>query len=248
MIYVVIPARYESTRFPGKPLAQIAGKTMIQRVYEQAKKSTLVDKVIVATDDNKIFDHVSSFGGEVVLTSSEHQSGTDRIAEVIQKEDNADIIINVQGDEPIIPPEAIDLIAQPLLKEPEVQMSTLIRKCQSEEDFHNPNIVKAVIDKNNFALYFSRSCIPYIRNKDRISHYLHIGLYAYRRETLLQLCKIPPANLEQCEGLEQLRALYNGIKIKALITDYQPVSVDIPEDVAKVEDYIKKSRCLFGGL
>lgn len=237
MIKVIIPARYQSTRFPGKPLALIAGKSMIQRVYEQASKASLVQEVIVATDDQRIYDAVIAFSGNVVMTADTHQSGTDRLAEVALKQQDIDIIVNVQGDEPVIPPECIDMAVQPLIDDPSVSMATLVRKCTSAEDLHNPNIVKAVLAKNNFALYFSRSCIPFERNQTELSHYLHIGLYVYRRQTLLQLSQLEPALIERTESLEQLRALYNGINIKAVVVDYAPIGVDTPEDIIKVEQH-----------
>lgn len=247
MIYVIIPARYHSTRFLGKPLAIIAGKTMIQRVYEQAQKATLVDSVLVATDNKKIEEHVKTFGGMAVLTSPNHISGTDRLAEVVYRDLNIDIAVNVQGDEPIISPESIDLAIKPLLDDPDVAMTTLIRKCQPEDNLNNWNSVKVVIDKEGYAMYFSRSCIPFVRNKVKADHYIHVGLYAYKRDTLLKLSNFKPPNIEKSEDLEQLRALYNGIKIKTVLTDYYPISVDVPEDIAKVEAQIKKSRCLMAG-
>ena len=240
MIYAIIPARYQSTRFPGKPLAMIDGKMMIQRVYEQTLKASLVDEVVIATDDKRIEDAVLSFGGKVIMTSSEHKSGTDRLAEVVRKNYTINIAVNIQGDEPVIPPECIDMAIRPLMDDDKIAMSTLIRKCYSEEDLNNPNIVKTVINKDGLALYFSRSCIPYKRNNSSLDHYLHIGLYVYRRETLLQLSHLSPSDIEETEGLEQLRALYNGIKIKTVLTDYSPVSVDIPDDIEKVEKYLKK--------
>lgn len=247
MINVIIPARYQSTRFPGKPLAVIDGKTMIRRVYEQAQKATVVNDVIVATDDERIRQEVESFGGRVIMTSLRHKSGTDRLAEVVSADKTIEIVVNVQGDEPVIPPEAIDMAVRPLIDDPEISMSTLIRKCGSREDLENSNIVKVVTDKEGFALYFSRSCIPFIRNEFKTDHYLHIGLYVYRRETLLGLSYLPTADIEECEGLEQLRALYNKIKIKTVLANYNPISVDVPEDVVKVEEYLKKSRSLLAG-
>lgn len=239
MIYALIPARYHSTRLPGKPLKMIAGKSMIQRTYEQAQKAKLVDEVIVATDDERIQNAVLGFGGKVIMTSSNHTSGTDRLAEIAINNQMIDIIVNVQGDEPIISPECIDQAIKPLIDDDSVMMSTLIRKCTDKEDLENNNIVKVVFDKDDFAMYFSRSCIPFERSKSLMDHYLHIGLYVYRCDTLIQLSKMPPALIEQSESLEQLRALYNGIKIKTVITDYTPISVDIPEDIKKVEEFIR---------
>lgn len=239
MIKVIIPARYQSSRFPGKPLAMIAGKSMIQRVYEQAQKARLVQEVVVATDDQRVYNAVQAFGGQVIMTSDQHQSGTDRLAEVARAQQDIDIIVNVQGDEPVIPPEAIDMAIQPLVDDPEICMGTLVRKCANPEDLKNPNIVKAVLDKNSYALYFSRSLIPYKRNNAGIDYYLHIGLYVYRKETLLQLSQLEPAPIERTESLEQLRALYNGIRIKAVVADYAPIGVDTPEDIQKVEKYLE---------
>ncbi|MEW5819275.1 MAG: 3-deoxy-manno-octulosonate cytidylyltransferase [Cyanobacteriota bacterium] len=247
MIYAIIPARYQSTRFPGKPLTMIDGKPMIQRVYEQASKARLIDEVLIATDSEKIKEAVLTFGGKVVMTSEKHNSGTDRLAEVVLNNNDIDIAVNVQGDEPVIPPECIDDALRPFIDNPDIKMGTLIRKCNDQQDLNNPNIVKVVIDKEFNALYFSRSCIPYIRNNAESVHYLHIGLYVYRRETLLALSNLPQSDIEKTEGLEQLRALYNNIRIKTVLTDYSPIGVDIPEDVEKVEQYIKKSRSLFGG-
>lgn len=247
MIYAVIPARYDSTRFPGKPLVRISGVTMIQRVYEQALKARLVDKVIVATDDERIKNVVTAFGGNAVMTSKEHNSGTDRIAEVILNKSDADIIVNLQGDEPIIHPESIDNAVKPLLEQSNIGMSTLIRKCENKKDLDNPNIVKVVIDRDAYAIYFSRSCVPYIRNEGGINHYLHVGLYVYKRDTLLKLSQLSQSELELTESLEQLRAIYNGIKIKTVMTDYIPISVDIPGDVKTVEEQIKKLTLSLGG-
>lgn len=239
MIYIVIPARYASSRFPGKPLAKILGKTMIQRVYEQALKSQLASSVIVATDDFKIAEHVESFGGKYIITREDHQTGTDRIAEVVEKIDDAQIIVNVQGDEPLICPKSIDMAIQAMLDNSNLEMSTLVRESFSDNEFTNPNIVKVAIDKDSYALYFSRSIIPFARNNDDLPYYIHIGLYVYRRNTLLQLSKLPMAAIEHKESLEQLRALYNGIKIKTVTTSYMPISVDSPDDIEKVEAVIE---------
>jgi 3-deoxy-manno-octulosonate cytidylyltransferase (CMP-KDO synthetase) len=240
MIYAILPARYDSTRFPGKPLAMIAGKTMIERVYEQAQKASLIDYIVVATDDTRIEQAVKSFGGNVIMTSRDHKSGTDRLAEVVKNNENIDIAVNIQGDEPLISPDSIDMAIRPFFEDTSIQMTTLIRKCQNPEDLKNTNVVKVVKDKNHFALYFSRSCIPYQRNQTYCDYYLHIGLYAYRRETLLTLSSLPQAEIEQTESLEQLRALYNGISIKTVLTDYCPIGVDTPGDIEKVETFLKK--------
>lgn len=239
MIYALIPARYQSTRLPGKPLEMISGKSMIQRTYEQAQKAQLVDDVIVATDDERIQQAVLAFGGKVIMTSSTHTSGTDRLAEIAKNNKDIDIIVNVQGDEPIISPECIDKAVKPLIDDHNIMMSTLIRKCEEQRDLENNNIVKVVFDRDDFAMYFSRSCIPFKRTAGLMDHYLHIGLYVYRRETLIQLSEMAPAPIEQTESLEQLRALYHGIKIKTVKTNYTPISVDVPDDIKKVEEFIR---------
>ena len=242
MIYAVIPARYASTRFPGKPLAKIAGKPLIQWVYEKASQAKLIDKVVVATDHKKIYDAVESFGANVVMTSDKHQSGTDRIAEVLQNNTDAKIIVNVQGDEPLIASSSIDNVVKPLMDDPTLKMTTLIRECAALEDLENPHIVKVVTDKDNYALYFSRSCIPHMRTKHLKKHYLHIGIYGYTRETVLMLNQLEQVDIEKIESLEQLRALYHGIRIKTVLTKYTPVGVDTPEDLEKVQYLLKKDH------
>lgn len=239
MIYAIIPARFASTRFPGKPLVKIAGKPMIQRVYEQVSKASLIEEVCVATDNRDIYDTVAQFGGNVVMTADTHLSGTDRLAEVVKKNDKITIAVNIQGDEPLISPECIDLSVKPLLDNPEIEMATLIRKACKEDDLHNPNAVKVVIDKEGYALYFCRNCVPYIRNEGKADHFFHLGIYAYRRETLLHLSSLEPSPIELSESLEQLRALYNGIRIKTSLTTYCPIGVDTPEDLQKAEKFIQ---------
>ncbi len=233
-ILAVIPARYDSTRFPGKPLADIKGKPMIQHVYERVKESKLIDKVIVATDDERIFDVVKSFNGKVVMTSKEHESGTDRICEVIKKI-KCDIVVNVQGDEPGINSKDIDKTIKPLIKNKKINISTLAIRIENDSDLTDENKVKVVFDKNNFALYFSRSCIPFDRehtnNVKQSEFYKHIGLYVYTRKFLLRLKKLKPSNLEKLEKLEQLRFLDNGEKIKVVLTDRESLSIDTPSDL-----------------
>ena len=238
----VIPARYKSTRLEGKPLADIEGKPMIQHVYERVSKSNSLDDIIVATDDNRIIDVVNSFGGKAALTSENHPSGSDRVAEVAEKLD-ADIVVNIQGDEPFINPEMIDEVIEPF-NEPNLVMVTLMHEVLDESDFQNPNVVKVVVDNNGFALYFSRSLIPYPRNKINYHVYEHIGLYAYRKGFLLKLTKLPTTPLEKIESLEQLRVLENGYKIKVILTkkDYIPLSVDTQDDLEKARKYAKQLK------
>jgi 3-deoxy-manno-octulosonate cytidylyltransferase (CMP-KDO synthetase) len=238
----IIPARYGSTRFPGKPLADIDGKTMIQRVYEQCIKSKRLSKVIIATDDERIFNHVKEFGGEAVMTSPQHLSGTDRCAEILKK-DNAkvwDAVINIQGDEPYIHPDQIDLLCS-TFDDKQTRISTLVKKISSTDELFNHNNVKVVMNKNNEAIYFSRSPIPYNRNfpehewLKHSSYYKHIGIYGYRVETLLEISELTKTNLEVTESLEQLRWIENAYVIKAAVTSYDSIAIDTPEDLEKVK-------------
>ncbi|MEJ5963379.1 3-deoxy-manno-octulosonate cytidylyltransferase [Pedobacter immunditicola] len=235
----IIPSRYASTRFPGKPLVKIAGKSMIRRVYEQATKSKSLDEVVVATDDLRIVEEVKSFGGKFVLTHSNHQSGTDRCAEVITKLPHFDTIINIQGDEPFIDPEQIDLLAGCFL-DGSVQLATLIKGITTEEELFNTNIPKVVLNAFEEAIYFSRQTIPYLRNttqKDWLTahqFYKHIGIYGYSSEALLAITKLPPSILELAENLEQLRWLENGYKIKTKITTLETLAIDTPDDLDKL--------------
>ncbi len=232
----IIPARYASTRFPGKPLIDLLGKSMIRRVYEQCKKSKLLDSVIVATDDQRIFDHVIAFGGEVRMTSTQHNTGTSRCAEIASQFVDAQIIVNIQGDEPTIHPEQID----ELLEISGNGIATQAKKIERSENLFDPNVAKVVFDKNQNALYFSRQAIPHIRSVDpkdwfnSHTYYKHIGMYSYDRTTLLKLNDLPSSNLENMESLEQLRWLDHGIKIKVGITNYESLSIDVLEDVEKV--------------
>lgn len=238
----IIPARYASTRFPGKPLVDIGGKTMIQRVYDQVSK--VLDDVYVATDDERIFDKVRSFGGKVIMTSDAHRSGTDRCYEAFTKlEDWFDVVINVQGDEPFIQPEQIEALKN-CFADDETQIATLVKKITDKdgvEVLFNPNTPKVVIDKQNNALYFSRSPIPYKRGSDEKNwmaehdYYKHVGVYAYRSEVLSQIVQMPPSKLELAESLEQLRWLENGLKIKAGFTEVETVGIDTPEDLEKIK-------------
>ena len=239
----IIPARYASTRFPGKPLAVLGGKTVIQRVYEQV--SSVLSEVYVATDDERIFSCVESFGGKAVMTRADHQSGTDRIQEAMEKTaTQADVIINVQGDEPFIQPSQIKMLMQ-LFDDPSTQIGTLGKRFESIEAVENPNSPKIVTDQRGFALYFSRSVIPFIRGKaheDWLGEYpflKHLGVYAYRREVLAEVTLLPQSSLEKAESLEQLRWLQNGYRIRVGLTDVETVGIDTPEDLQRAEEFLK---------
>jgi 3-deoxy-manno-octulosonate cytidylyltransferase (CMP-KDO synthetase) len=235
----IIPARYASTRFPGKPLVDIAGKSMIQRVYEQAKKCTQLCEVIVATDDNRIFEHVNSFGGKAEMTSSTHQSGTDRCAEVAKNHPEYDVIINIQGDEPYIDPEQISKLIS-CFDDPGTQIATLIKKISNEQELNNTNSPKVIINKNSEAIYFSRSPLPHIRGQEpqnwlqHFTYFKHIGIYGYRADILKQITKLPVSSLEKAESLEQLRWVENGYKIKVAETEIETIAIDTPEDLKKL--------------
>ena len=238
----IIPARYESTRFPGKPLIDLKGKSMIQRVYEGASASKFLNEVIVATDDKRIYEHVISFGGNVKITRPEHQSGTDRCGEVLQTLQDVDVVINIQGDEPLINYKQLDELAK-AFEDPKVQIATLgIENC-TNKDLLNPNRIKLVKDINNDALYFSRSVIPYAReNTNGASKYdyvRHIGVYAYRAETLKTIVNLPTCSLETIESLEQLRWMFNGFKIRVVKTEIETPNIDVPADVNAVLELIK---------
>jgi len=235
----IIPARYASTRFPAKALVDIGGKSMIQRVYEQASKATKLSQVIVATDDQRIMDHVLGFGGEAVMTSENHQSGTDRCFEALTKTDGVyDYVINIQGDEPFISPQPIDSLADELTGS--IELATLVKIIDSDDILFNVNVPKAVLNKRNEILYFSRQTIPYIRNREQDqwlenhTFYKHIGIYAYRSDVLAELTKLPVSSLEKAEALEQLRWLENGYSIKAVITSDDSHGVDTPDDLDRV--------------
>ncbi|MBL1281134.1 MAG: 3-deoxy-manno-octulosonate cytidylyltransferase [Fluviicola sp.] len=233
----IIPARFESSRFPGKPLIDLKGKSMIQRVYEGASKSTLISEVIVATDDQRIFKEVQSFGGQVMMTDANHSTGTDRCGEVA-KNTEADVVINIQGDEPLIDFHQLDELVA-VFEDETVQIATLAKKGVSHEELHNPNRIKVVLNKQNDALYFSRSAVPNSANAKeevigKFDFLRHIGVYAYRKETLLELVKLPKTQLEQIESLEQLRWMYNEYKIRVVETEIETPNIDVPEDVEKV--------------
>lgn len=234
-IICVIPARYASTRLPGKPLADIAGKPMIVRVYERALKAKIPSEVIAAVDDERVFSAVEKAGGKVVMTKKDHPTGTDRLAEVAQKFPDVDVIINIQGDEPLIDPDIIDALAKQFENNPELQMAT-VKTPMQEDEKNEPSNVKVITDKNDYALYFSRSLIPYPRNDVGVTVYKHIGIYGYKRDFLLNYAKMAPTPLEQTESLEQLRALENGYKIKVITTDKHFVGVDTKEDLQRVNE------------
>ena len=239
MILGVIPARYGSTRFPGKALARLGGKTLIQLVWERAKAAKRLDRLVVATDDGRIRDAVRAFGGEAVMTSPSLRSGTDRAWAAV-KDFPAQIVVNIQGDEPLLTPPMIDGLVDGLRKEPEAQMATLRFKMKGPEGYEDPNVVKVVSDGNGWALYFSRSPIPATRSGDSRSlvWYKHIGLYAYRRGLLEKFVAWPPSALESAENLEQLRALERGVRIKVLDSPQNTIGVDTPEDLKRVEAII----------
>lgn len=250
-ITAIIPARYGSTRFEGKALADICGKPMIQHVYERTCRSNLVSEVVVATDDERILTAVRKFGGRAEMTSTGHETGTDRLAEVAARMDS-DIIVNVQGDEPLIEPAMIDEAIEPLTKDATLVMSTLKERIKSLHDFLTPNVVKVVTDWEGYALYFSRSPLPNFRDKwndlkdekfaaGKLLCYKHVGLYVYRREFLLQFSQMSPTYLELSEKLEQLRVLENGYRIKVVETSYDSIGVDTPADLAAVVEKMREA-------
>ena len=240
-VICVIPARYASTRLPGKPLKLIGGKPMIQRVYEQAKKAVRPAEVIVATDNSRVYDAVIAFGGSACMTREDHPNGTSRLAEVAEKYPDADVIVNVQGDEPMIPPEIIDRLADAFVKEPDLKMATM-KAPMEEGEYDDPSAVKVVTDKNGYALYFSRSLMPYPRNRSELFKvYKHVGIYAYTRTFLMEYAAMEPTPLEQVESLEQLRVLENGYKIKVLESDFRGIGVDTPEDLEAVNKLFEQS-------
>lgn len=238
----IIPARYASTRFPAKALADIGGKPMIQRVYEQASKAKSLSKVVVATDHSDIEKAIKSFDGNYCMTSADHQSGTDRCNEVISIEKDFDYVINIQGDEPFIDPTQIDLLAEAL--NGDTQLATLVKKIDSQDELFDPNVVKCVVSEDKHALYFSRSTVPHIRNEDQKNwlksgaHYKHIGIYGYRSDVLKTVANLPPSPLEKTEALEQLRWLENGYKIRVEETQIQSIGIDTPEDLEKIKSFL----------
>ena len=238
-VLCVIPARYASTRLPGKPLKDIAGNPMICRVYDRASEAEKIAAAIVATDDERIYEAVRQHGGKAVMTRKDHPTGTDRLAEVAEKYPDVDLIINVQGDEPLIEPSLIDELAAAFEEDAALQMATVCTEIQDKEEQENPNNVKVVMDKNGYALYFSRSLMPYPRHAGT-PVYKHIGIYAYKRDFLLRYAKMEETPLEHAESLEQLRALENGYRIKVIKTPYRFVGVDTEEDLAKVNEIFRQ--------
>lgn len=234
---IIIPARYGSSRLEGKPLIKVGGKPIIQWVYEKAQQSKLADIIIVATDDKRIYDAVNSFGGNAEMTSVDHKCGSDRIKEVVMRHPEISYIVNLQGDEPLIKPESIDEVARNVKEDSLADISTLIRKITPEEA-ENQNLVKCVIDNNGFALYFSRSKIPFERNIGKSDFYGHLGIYGYKREALIKMTELPQSSYEMSESLEQLRALQNGMRIKTSVVDFVPVGIDTAEDVEKFKSLL----------
>lgn len=234
---IIIPARYGSSRLEGKPLIVVCGKPIIQWVYEKAQLAKLADIIIVATDDQRIYDAVKSFGGNVEMTSPEHKCGSDRIKEVVMRHPEISYVVNLQGDEPLIKPESIDAVAKNVKEDKLADISTLIRKITPEEA-ENPNLVKCVVDNLGFAMYFSRSKIPFERNVVKSDFYGHLGIYGYKRDALIKMTELPQSSYEMSESLEQLRALQNGMKIKTSVVDFIPVGIDTIEDLEKFKSII----------
>ena len=241
-VIIVIPARYGSTRLPGKPLVPIAGTSMIQRVYERAKLSKMATHVIVATDDDRIVKAVNAFGGEARMTRAEHRTGTERVAEVAAHS-NGQVFVNVQGDEPLLNPDVVDTAINALLQDPAAQIATVATPIKVPGDIMDPNICKTVLDFDDNALYFSRAPIPWVRDeagKVQVRHLKHLGLYVFQRDALLEYPTLPQGTLEKIEQLEQLRWLENGWKIRVAEVEHDSVSVDVPEDIARVESILQK--------
>ena len=239
-VVIVIPARYGSTRLPGKPLVSLAGKSMIQRVYERARLAQRADRVIVATDDERIVKAVEGFGGEARMTRPDHRTGTERVAEVAAHTEG-DVFVNVQGDEPLLDPVAVDTAVNALLEEPAATIATVATPLQSAADIMDPNVVKTVLDFDGNALYFSRAPIPWVRDsgsKIQARHLKHLGLYVFQRDALLEYPTLPQGELERIEQLEQLRWMENGLKIRVAEVEHDAVSVDVPADVERVEKLI----------
>lgn len=239
-IAVIIPARYGSSRLEGKPLLRVNNKPIIQWVWEKAKTCPSIDRVIVATDDERIFNACKEFGAEVEMTSVNHKSGSDRIAEVASRHEEIGYIINLQGDEPLIEQENIELVIKGVLEDDKTDISTLVREIEDEDEINNPNLVKCVFDFNNYAMYFSRSKIPFERNAGKSKFYGHLGIYGYKKEALFKMTKLPQTPYEQSESLEQLRALQNGMKIKVAIVNNVPVGIDTQEDFEKFKRMVEK--------
>jgi len=237
----IIPARYQSTRLEGKVLKDLLGKSVIRHVWENAKHAATLDDLIVATDDERIKAEVLGFGGKAVLTAKEHKTGTDRLREVVNSID-VKVVVNIQADEPLLHPSMIDEIVRPLLEEKDIVMTTLRKKITDPEDLKNPNVVKVVCDKNGYALYFSRSPIPYPRFTEGAAHYKHIGLYAFTKDFLFTFTNLPASSLEEAEGLEQLRVLENGYRIKVATTEFDTIGIDTAEDLERAKEVLISRR------
>jgi 3-deoxy-manno-octulosonate cytidylyltransferase (CMP-KDO synthetase) len=249
MAIAVIPARYSATRLPGKPLVSLGGKPMIQRVWERASQAERITRVIIATDDERILTAAAGFGAEAMMTRSEHRSGTERVAEVAVHVPGTseDVFVNVQGDEPLVEPEAIDTLVEAIESEEGVAVATLMVPITKPPDIMDPNIVKVVLDFDGNALYFSRAPIPWVRDRQapvHVKHMKHLGLYAFRRDALLDFPTLPVGDLERIEQLEQLRWMENGYKIRVAETHHDSVSVDVPDDVERVEQLLRKSHAV----
>lgn len=238
---IIIPARYGSSRLKGKPLIQVNGKPIIQWVFEKAVKASLADRIIIATDNEEIMQTCLMFGAEAEMTSDTHNCGSDRIQEVVDRHPEFSYIVNLQGDEPLITPESIDAIIRIVRDDEKADISTLIRVLSDKKDIENPNLVKCVVDNNGYALYFSRSKIPFERNEGHATFYGHLGIYGYKREALKKMTSLPQGSLELSESLEQLRALQNGMKIKTSVVDFTPVGIDTAEDLEKFRNIISKN-------
>lgn len=247
-IAAIIPSRYDSVRFPGKPLAKVGGKSLVQRTYENAKRSSMIDYLIVATDDQRIFDHVKEFGGNVIMTSSSHLTGSDRLVEVLEKEDkvqNAEMILNIQGDEPLIEPEVLESVINALQSDKECVVSTAVIPLHSEELAIDRSIVKCVFDQNHRAIYFSRALIPHGKNgklQEDTAYYHHLGIYCFRPQFLITYASLEPTPLQKAECLEQLKIIENGYKIKVAVVESESIGIDTPEDLKKVEQMLWKQN------
>lgn len=240
----VIPARYSSTRFEGKVLADIMGKPMIQHIWERARQAKILDDLIIACDDERVFQVAKEFGARVVLTAKGHACGTDRIIEIINPLD-VKVVVNIQGDEPLIDPMMIDMVGRALLDDSSISMATLMKKIENTAEIPDPNVVKVVVDKNNFALYFSRAAIPHHAQNSEVKtlvYYKHIGLYSYTKDFLFTYRNLPVSNLEKIEKLEQLRVLEEGYRIKVMETKAETIGVDTPEDLEKVRQYLQQKQ------
>ena len=235
---IIIPARYGSSRLEGKPLIEVLGKPIIQWVYEKAQMAKLADIIIVATDDERIYNAVKNFGGNVEMTSVNHKCGSDRIREVVERHPEISYIVNLQGDEPLIEPASIDEVIKNVKNDETTDISTLVRLLSDENEINNPNLVKCVRDLNGFALYFSRSKIPYERNCGIAEFWGHLGIYGYKRNALLKMTSLPQSPLERTESLEQLRALENGMRLKTSVVDFVPVGIDTADDLEKFKSIV----------